>query len=57
MLLVFIPLYALLAVRVAAAHFTESDTLAVTLYFAVAGLVWIFPAGLIIRWMQKPPAA
>ncbi|MCX5514935.1 DUF2842 domain-containing protein [Kaistia algarum] len=24
-------------------------------FYALAGLVWVLPAGLIIKWMQKPP--
>lgn len=56
MLLVFIPLYALLAVRIAVAHVPEDAILAQTVYFAIAGLVWIVPAGLIIRWMLRPEA-
>ena len=24
------------------------------LYFLVAGLLWVLPAGLLVRWMQKP---
>jgi hypothetical protein len=23
-------------------------------YYAVAGLLWVLPAGLLIRWMQRP---
>jgi Protein of unknown function (DUF2842) len=23
-------------------------------YFVTAGLAWIIPAGLLIRWMQRP---
>ena len=23
-------------------------------YFLVAGLLWVLPAGLLIRWMQRP---
>ncbi|MHA1133725.1 MAG: DUF2842 domain-containing protein [Alphaproteobacteria bacterium] len=23
-------------------------------YFLVAGLLWVIPAGLLIRWMQRP---
>jgi hypothetical protein len=56
LLLLFIPVYALLAVRVAAGHIDESDILTSTVYFAIAGLVWVIPAGLIIRWMLKPAA-
>ena len=55
MLLVFIPVYALLAVRVAVAHVPQGSILAQTVFFAIAGLIWIVPAGLIIRWMLRPP--
>jgi len=54
MLLVFIPLYALIAVQIAVVNIPEGATLVQTVYFAIAGLLWIFPAGLIIRWMLKP---
>jgi hypothetical protein len=26
-------------------------------YFLIAGLLWVLPAGLLIRWMQRPEAA
>lgn len=26
-------------------------------YFVVAGMGWVFPAGVIIRWMAKPDVA
>ena len=53
-LLVFIPLYASLAVQIAIVHVPEQAIVAQTVYFALAGLLWIIPAGLIIRWMLKP---
>jgi hypothetical protein len=53
-LLVFIPVYALLAVRVAVAHVPENAILMQSIYFCIAGLIWIVPAGLIIRWMLRP---
>lgn len=56
LLLFFIPVYALLAVRIAVAHVPEGAILAQTIYFSIAGLVWIVPAGLIIRWMLRPEA-
>ncbi len=55
-MLFLIPLYALLAVRVAVAHVPEGAILVQTIYFAIAGLIWIVPAGLLIRWMLKPGA-
>jgi hypothetical protein len=54
LLLVFIPVYALVTVTIAVARLPETSVLTHTLYFAVAGLLWVIPAGLIIRWMQKP---
>jgi Protein of unknown function (DUF2842) len=54
MLLIFIPIYAMLAVRVAVAHIPEGAILVQTVYFAIAGLIWVLPAGAIIRWMLKP---
>lgn len=54
-LLIFIPLYAQLMVMVAVARLPGSSILTQTLFFAVAGLLWVVPAGLIIRWMQRPP--
>lgn len=53
-LLIFIPVYAMLAVRIAVAHIGQDEILAQTVYFAIAGLIWVIPAGLIIRWMLKP---
>jgi hypothetical protein len=54
MLLVFIPAYAIVAVTIAVARLPETSVLTHTLYFAVAGLLWVIPAGLIIRWMLRP---
>lgn len=53
-LLIFIPIYALFAMTIAAAHLPETSVLVQTIYFAIAGLLWIFPARLIIAWMQRP---
>ena len=54
-LLLLIVVYAAIAVGVAivlqvqnASKFTE------LLYYMVAGLLWVLPAGLLISWMQKP---
>ena len=54
-LLLLIAVYAAIAVGVAivlqvqnASKFTE------LLYYVVAGLLWVLPAGLLISWMQKP---
>ena len=52
-LLVFIPFYALLAMTVAAAKLPGTPVLVQMGFFAVAGLVWVLPAGAIIYWMQR----
>lgn len=53
-LIVFVTLYVVAAItvgdiRIATAHWSVQ-----ILYFFVAGLVWVVPAALIIRWMQRP---
>ena len=54
LLVVLVPFYALIAMTVGAAKLPGTSLLVQTLYYAVAGLIWILPAGLIIRWMQRP---
>lgn len=53
-LLVFLGLYALLAMLVAVV-LQVNDSKAVELaYFAIAGLLWVLPAALLIKWMAQP---
>jgi membrane protein implicated in regulation of membrane protease activity len=54
-LLVWIPIYALIAMGVAVhvlphAHWTVS-----LLYYALAGTLWIIPIGLMLPWMNREP--
>jgi hypothetical protein len=53
-LLLFIPAYAIVVVAVAVARLPGTSILTHTLFFAVAGLLWVIPAGLVIRWMLRP---
>ena len=53
-LVLFIPFYALLAMTVAGGRLPNTSILTQTLFYAVGGLLWVIPAGLIIRWMQRP---
>lgn len=46
--------YAMLATMVAVTRLAESGTLVLTLYFLLTGILWVVPAGLLIRWMQRP---
>jgi peptidoglycan/LPS O-acetylase OafA/YrhL len=54
-LFALIAVYALLAVAVAIVlQVHETNKLVELLYYVVAGLLWVLPAGLLISWMQKP---
>jgi hypothetical protein len=53
-LAVFVPFYALLAMSIAGARLPNTSILTQTIFYAVGGLLWVIPAGLIILWMQRP---
>ena len=53
-LLVFLVLYAWLAAAIGSGRITEAHGLVQLAYFLVAGLLWVIPAGILIRWMQRP---
>ena len=56
-LLVIIAVYAMLAVAVAIVlQVHEASKVTELIYYVVAGLLWVLPAGLLISWMQKPDA-
>lgn len=46
--------YALLVMRLAVAILPENE-LVRGLFYAVAGIAWIFPAARLTRWIQAPP--
>ena len=55
-LLVFLTVYVLLAMAVAIILQVRGVAgIGETLYYVLAGLVWVVPAGIIVRWMQKEP--
>lgn len=57
-LLVFLSVYALLAMLAAVVLQVNGSRIAELVYYVVAGLAWVVPAGLLITWMQRPdPAA
>jgi hypothetical protein len=53
-LLVFLGLYAWAAAAIGAGRVTRAPAWAQFAYFLAAGLAWVVPAGLLIRWMQRP---
>jgi hypothetical protein len=54
-LLIWLPLYALAAMRVGAAVLPEANPFLTLVYYAVAGFAWILPVGLMLPWMHREP--
>ena len=54
LLLAFLAAYALAVVGISAGRVTSASAPAQFAFFVVAGLAWVLPAGLLIRWMQRP---
>jgi len=50
----FICLYALMAMVVATRILPDLPGYGQALFYVAAGLLWIVPAGLLIKWMSKP---
>lgn len=55
-LLVFLGVYALLAMLVAITLQVNASKTVELAYYVVAGLLWVLPAALLIRWMARPDA-
>lgn len=53
-LVAFVTVYALAAMTVAAAKLPGTAGWVQLLYYLVAGLAWVLPAGALIAWMAKP---
>lgn len=49
--------YAFIALAVAVVlQVREANKLVELLFYIIAGLLWVLPAGVLIKWMQKPDA-
>ena len=53
-LLVFLSIYAWVAVEIGAGRIALAPAWAQFAYFLAAGLAWVVPAGFLVRWMQRP---
>jgi uncharacterized membrane protein YjfL (UPF0719 family) len=53
-LILFLAVYSLIAMVGASAPIINGNKMAELAYFIVAGFLWIIPAGILIRWMQRP---
>jgi Protein of unknown function (DUF2842) len=54
LLVVFVCVYALTAMTVAAAKLPGTSGLTQLVFFVVAGTIWVIPAAALIAWMQRP---
>lgn len=54
-ILIWVPIYALLAMRIAVSLLPGANPVVELLYYAIAGTAWIIPIGLMIPWMTRQP--
>jgi hypothetical protein len=55
-MLVWIPVYAVIAMIVALKVLPHASGLVAFIYYAIAGTIWIIPIGLMLPWMNREPA-
>lgn len=53
-LVAFLVAYAVFAMALGASRIVGSSSFYEGVYFLFAGLVWVIPAGFLVRWMQRP---
>ena len=56
-ILIWLPLYALLAMAIGLRVLPHAGALTQFLYYAVAGMAWIVPIGLMFPWMSREPSS
>lgn len=56
-IMVWLPVYALLAMALGVHVLPHANAFAEFLYYAVAGMAWIVPIGLMLPWMSREPGA
>ena len=54
-IVIWLPVYALLAMRVGVAVLPEAGSLVTFLYYAITGTAWIIPIGRMLPWMHRQP--
>lgn len=55
-LLVFLAVYAFVTMLVAVVLQVNASKVVELLFYAVGGFAWVFPAAILVRWMQRPDA-
>jgi Protein of unknown function (DUF2842) len=54
-IIVWVPVYALVAMRLGVAILPEANSLVALVYYVIAGTAWIIPIGLMLPWMSREP--
>jgi len=54
LLILFLAVYALAAMLVAVVLQVNASKAVELAYYVLAGLLWVLPAGLLIKWMERP---
>ena len=54
-ILVWLPVYAFVAMHVGLAILPDAGTFTALAYYAVTGTAWILPIGLLLPWMHREP--
>ena len=55
-LLMLVSVWALLAMALAQSVLTDISGLVAAIYYVIAGVGWVLPAMLLVRWMARPDA-
>ena len=55
-LLALVTVWSLLAMALAKSVLTDINGFVAVIYYVVAGLGWVLPAMLLVKWMAKPDA-
>ena len=55
-LLALVTVWSLLAMALAQSVLTDINGFVAVIYYVVAGLGWVLPAMLLVKWMGKPDA-
>jgi hypothetical protein len=53
LLLALVAVYVLVAIVVAGAVLPEANKVVELAFYTIAGLAWVLPAGLLVRWMHR----
>lgn len=53
--IVWLPVYALLAMAIGIRVLPHANGIVTLFYYAIAGMAWIVPIGLMLPWMSRSP--